>query len=231
MSKVYRYTCKNCGEIYQTKYRDRDTCCSRECGFEWASKRVRVEKSCLSCNKTFCEKQSGNGYCSDKCKSKGKRRECDTCGKIVYKKVRCKECDLVLSRERYAAYMREKKPGSVTICKHCGNEFTAAYGDKRKRFCSLRCSRKHGGNHRKYLAKTNGNHESVYRHEVMERDGWICGVCGDEIDPALDYPDKMSASLDHIIPLTKGGAHNMGNVQAAHLLCNIIKSDYLANEQ
>lgn len=30
----------------------------------------------------------------------------------------------------------------------------------------------------------------------------------------------MGASLDHIIPLSRGGHHTADNVQAAHLACN-----------
>lgn len=35
----------------------------------------------------------------------------------------------------------------------------------------------------------------------------------------------MSASLDHILPLSLGGAHSMANVQLAHLSCNHTKSN------
>ncbi|MEV6398476.1 HNH endonuclease [Streptomyces sp. NPDC051907] len=37
----------------------------------------------------------------------------------------------------------------------------------------------------------------------------------------------MSASLDHIIPLARQGDHTRINVQLAHLLCNLRKSDKL----
>ena len=35
----------------------------------------------------------------------------------------------------------------------------------------------------------------------------------------------MSASLDHIVPLSQGGTHTLGNVQLAHLVCNERKHD------
>jgi 5-methylcytosine-specific restriction endonuclease McrA len=41
----------------------------------------------------------------------------------------------------------------------------------------------------------------------------------------------MSASLDHIVPVSLGGAHVPGNVQLAHLICNNIKADSLAGAQ
>jgi 5-methylcytosine-specific restriction endonuclease McrA len=64
--------------------------------------------------------------------------------------------------------------------------------------------------------------------DVFERDGWICGLCGEAIDPELKFPHPMSASVDHIIPLARGGPHTMLNVQAAHLRGNIVKRDNVA---
>lgn len=33
------------------------------------------------------------------------------------------------------------------------------------------------------------------------------------------------ATIDHIIPLSKGGTHTYNNVQLAHYICNSKKSD------
>jgi len=58
--------------------------------------------------------------------------------------------------------------------------------------------------------------EIVDRHVVFARDGWICGICGLPV-AAVD------ASLDHIVPIAKGGPHAYGNCQTAHLKCNLSK--------
>lgn len=58
--------------------------------------------------------------------------------------------------------------------------------------------------------------------EIFNRDNWICQLCGEKVDKNLKWPDPKSASLDHIIPLSKGGHHSKSNSQLAHLLCNII---------
>lgn len=60
--------------------------------------------------------------------------------------------------------------------------------------------------------------------EVYERDGWLCSICGTEVEPAVLHPDAMSASLDHVVPLSKGGDHTRQNSALAHLICNIRKS-------
>lgn len=64
--------------------------------------------------------------------------------------------------------------------------------------------------------------------DVFERDDWICGICSGPVDPSLVWPDPMSASLDHIVPLSKGGEHSPENAQCSHLRCNIRKGDRLA---
>lgn len=56
--------------------------------------------------------------------------------------------------------------------------------------------------------------------DVFERDGWVCGICGDPVEPALRWPDRMSVSLDHVVPLEMGGDHTPGNTRCSHLGCN-----------
>lgn len=65
--------------------------------------------------------------------------------------------------------------------------------------------------------------EVVDRRAVFDRDGWICGICSGTVDRESRHPDPMSASLDHIIPLSRGGEHSYRNTQTAHLGCNVAK--------
>lgn len=64
--------------------------------------------------------------------------------------------------------------------------------------------------------------------EVFERDGWLCGLCSQPVDSAVEYPDPASASLDHVVPLSRGGEHSLENVQLAHLSCNVSKGAAVA---
>lgn len=59
--------------------------------------------------------------------------------------------------------------------------------------------------------------------DVYERDEWKCGICAEPVGRDIKHPDPKSPSLDHILPLSKGGHHVMKNVQLAHLDCNIRK--------
>ena len=52
----------------------------------------------------------------------------------------------------------------------------------------------------------------------------ICAICGKPVDKTLKSPDPMSASVDHIIPIAKGGHPcDLDNLQLAHRSCNRAK--------
>lgn len=61
--------------------------------------------------------------------------------------------------------------------------------------------------------------------DIHVRDGWTCQLCHEPIDRAIAWPHPKSPSIDHIIPLSRGGAHALSNVQSAHLGCNSSKRD------
>jgi len=46
----------------------------------------------------------------------------------------------------------------------------------------------------------------------------------DEIETDRDY-DPLAASIDHILPRSRGGTDDDGNLQIAHLRCNLLKND------
>ena len=59
----------------------------------------------------------------------------------------------------------------------------------------------------------------------------ICGICGKPVDKTLKSPHPMSATVDHIIPLDKGGhPSDLSNLQLAHRCCNREKSNKLVRE-
>lgn len=66
--------------------------------------------------------------------------------------------------------------------------------------------------------------EVFTREEIADRDGWRCHLCGDDVDPRLTFPSPDSASLDHVLPLSAGGAHTRANCNLAHLGCNASKN-------
>jgi len=56
----------------------------------------------------------------------------------------------------------------------------------------------------------------------------MCAICGGYVDKTLKTPHPMSAEIDHIIPLNKGGRSTLDNLQLTHRQCNRLKSDKLS---
>lgn len=124
-----------------------------------------------------------------------------------------------------AARATEGKPagGRVFVqgpCEWCAESFCSAAG----KYCSTRCRKRSAEARKRPLAF---NPTPRLRHEVYERDGWMCGLCDLPIDEALSWPDKWSASLDHIIPqsLMLIPDHSAQNLRAAHLQCNAMRGN------
>lgn len=68
------------------------------------------------------------------------------------------------------------------------------------------------------------------REDIIERDQAKCWICGVLIDLELKHPHPRSLTLDHIVPISRGGSNTMNNVACAHKICNEAKTNYLPCE-
>jgi 5-methylcytosine-specific restriction endonuclease McrA len=60
---------------------------------------------------------------------------------------------------------------------------------------------------------------------IATRDRWRCALCGGRIRRGLGYNHPDALTMDHIVPLSKGGEDVASNVQAAHRHCNTLKGN------
>lgn len=65
---------------------------------------------------------------------------------------------------------------------------------------------------------------------VFELHGWVCHICKKPINRYLRVPNWEAATIEHIIPICKGGTHTWDNVVPAHYRCNMLKADSLDDE-
>lgn len=60
---------------------------------------------------------------------------------------------------------------------------------------------------------------SITISKLLEKDGYVCGICNLPIlKDVKNHSDKPS--IDHIIPIKRGGQHTWENVRAVHCGCN-----------
>jgi len=73
--------------------------------------------------------------------------------------------------------------------------------------------------------------EPFTREEVFEADGYRCHLCGKKTGPTKKVPHPKAPTIDHVVPLSKGGEHSMANCRTAHHGCNLAKGNRGGGEQ
>ena len=68
-------------------------------------------------------------------------------------------------------------------------------------------------NARRRAAKFTRELSDVDRLEILEREGRVCYLCG-------QWLSVHEMTLDHVVPLARGGAHTPENLRPAHRSCN-----------
>lgn len=230
-AKRYRFTrihfCESCRKPFKHRLRggnngrspgrnnscgcktDSNRFCSKECAYisktsfvdtNWAELK---EVECVQCGKSIV--QTGNNsrkYCSRKCSSKAYAVKTDNVDRVTKRR-----------------------------CPHCGKTFVPVMGDRRVKYCSVECFNKSytkRANLKQRLVKTGLMYNHIHPVDVYERDKWICALCGLIVDKSLfGTKHPMGPSLDHVIPVSKGGKHTLDNLQLAHISCNGKKTDTL----
>ena len=159
-------------------------------------------------------RKNGSPFDADQSWVIGERGECVVCGRPVPEGIGfrryCGRSCAVLSR-------KGDRP-TERACAICGDMF------------SLIERSEQSGRMRYTSASTCGRHSrpgnlSRYFTTLAERDGPECGICGTPVDPELTYPDRMSPSVDHVIPRSHGGADALHNYRLTHLICNVRRQD------
>lgn len=224
--------------------------CSDKCRREWARKQLLARKwaqrstECPECGGPIEQNAVGQPrkFCSEKCKTRatnrrvararkpakrGYEKQCAHCGKpftaIRADRIYCYDswCGQYAYGERKRAATGLRMQEHHVVCDECGTPFTATH--PLARWCKPQCGWKH--NHR-LAAKRARVDQSIIPftdRQVFVRDGWVCHLCGDPIDPKLKWPARMCATVDHVLPIFHGGKDELDNVAAAHWKCNHTK--------
>lgn len=60
---------------------------------------------------------------------------------------------------------------------------------------------------------------------IVDTYGLSCHLCDSDIDHTLPWPNPFSFTVDHVIPISKGGTNDFSNVRPAHARCNFSKGN------
>lgn len=61
--------------------------------------------------------------------------------------------------------------------------------------------------------------------EIATRDKFKCGICRLRVLMSKAVPHPKAPTIDHILPLSRGGDDLKANVRLAHFICNSIRGD------
>ena len=141
------------------------------------------------------------------CRAEASRRgrPCVDCGDVKpgRAKKRCPKCSI-------AHYAKTAEPCTVRTC-------------ERPTLAKAMCSTHYSWYWRALFGSTSGKGTWILperRLSIYERDGWLCGICGDPVDRDADALANLAPSLDHIVPRSLGGGHESENLRTAHRVCN-----------
>lgn len=163
-----------------------------------------------------------------------------------------KICDKCKVSKRYVSLY-----DYISTCKHCNKEFGIDIklnnlGDvaQLNKYCSFECNKqskkitkkkndkinrcKYGRiKEDKQWARIYGNkYEPISRTIVYRKHNYICTSCGVKcLHPNKEnYNQSNAATLDHIIPKSKGGSHTYDNVTLLCRSCNTIKGNKIVTQ-
>ena len=208
-------------------------------------------KKCIVCGKVFTTWFPQKKTCSEGCKNYNAtvvKRERDRI-RSRYRKITPEEQHAQWIRRRYGSeenyqkwlaeqealkQKRERERLAEKESHHCYGECvvcgkTFETYNPRQKTCSKTCGRRYA-NARKQnrIPKEQIIDSDITLEALYRRDSGVCYLCGKQCDWNDKDENKVGPnypSIDHLIPVARGGLHSWSNVRLAHFKCNADKSD------
>lgn len=169
----------------------------------------KVPTPCIACGTIFTPANHGQKTCSKRCKTRARRGQSTEIVKT------CPMCSNVF-------VLPIDGSGSTTakFCPACRPLARIAVKAHGRRIYKAR----------KAAAPVTGEVTIEMLRRVF---GDHCHICRKRIDFSLSPTDRMSATIDHLIPLSRielGPWHGPGNVMLAHFKCNSAKRNRIVHQ-
>jgi hypothetical protein len=183
---------------------------------------AKPPKRCESCEREFVPDR-GRRFCSRPCippRRPNWHGICETCGASFVSFRRRRACSRYCSDR---IYKPNKGPIEHT-CGVCSAPFLSIC--PHAVYCSKTCSRRNFNRH-KHERDGRKKRGPDFRRSLARRYGWNCYLCHRPTNPDIRWPHPLSASTDHVVPLSAGGKDDRTNIRLAHWHCNEEKGDQL----
>jgi 5-methylcytosine-specific restriction endonuclease McrA len=156
---------------------------------------IRPERTCEHCGVVFIAKNRNRRYCYGSCAQKAYQQR---------------------KRQNLPLIAVER----IATCDGCNVEFSTKMSTTR--WCSKRCANRYWGavRYRQRGGKSTADYTDL---EVFQRDGWCCHLCNELVDWTVHRLHPDGATIDHIVPIARGGRDELSNVATAHWRCNHAK--------
>lgn len=140
-------------------------------------------------------------------------------------KLKCQRCFVLKPDDRFP--WRADSPGAQRrVCKDCRAEYALLWRVANVDKCKVYSDR---STHARRVALAGCDYDDdVNRTSLRRRDGDACCYCGVEMSFAASMRDSRPrnlATLEHVIPVSKGGSHTWGNCALACFQCNLSKGN------
>lgn len=136
-------------------------------------------------------------------------------------------CSSECRRRLHLLRLRQSRPtqeGDV-VCVRCGKQQAVAKAASKRRFCSARCEKRAARERRVHWSRSNGPCEYIPLSRLVTKHDGRCVSCDCKVTRYSGEHRATDATIDHIVPLSKGGWHAWSNVQLMCHQCNSRKSD------
>lgn len=187
--------CAGCGEVFRTRHNA--TRC-RPCSLLLQQKSLARRSAEAAMNRAV------------------HRRELERLRRLPVRVGPVRHCELPLRHPARSADWGSGRRWVAGICAWCDGHFVLA-DQLSARYCSKRCARQ--------AERARSGRFSIptrRRMAIYERDGWVCQLCHEPVDPRLSDEDAWAATLDHIAcqSWTDAPDHSDANLRLAHRRCN-----------
>jgi len=235
-SKEYTRECIVCGKVFTTWLPHKKTCsdvCKKAYGIERDKGRKRdstQKRTPEEKHKRYIVRKYGSedNYQKWLAEQEALKLELEQ-RREQERQVRKEAYENQIEVRRIAREARKEANHRIGTCVVCGNSFDT-YNPAQKT-CSKECGKrlKHAHKHKR-IPKKQLVDKDITLEALYKRDSGVCYLCG----KLCDWNDKDGnvvgsnyPSIDHMIPISRGGLHAWTNVKLAHFECNWKKSDDL----